>query len=62
MRMEFHLWEEHISQNSQHGLPSFKEVLQKVSAAYQDQREKIIKQRFNNKKFRFKKFCFKSRS
>ncbi len=30
---------------SKHGLPSFKEVLQKVSEAYKDQREKIINQK-----------------
>ena len=28
-----------------HGLPSFKEVLKKVSEAYKDQRENIIKQK-----------------
>ena len=28
-----------------HGLPSFKEVLEKVSAAYKEQRENIIKQK-----------------
>ena len=30
---------------SKNGLPSFKEVLQKVSAAYKEQRENIIKQK-----------------
>ena len=30
---------------SKHGLPSFKEVLEKVSAAYKEQRENIIKQK-----------------
>ena len=30
---------------SKHGLPSFKEVLKKVSDAYKDQRENIIKQK-----------------
>ena len=30
---------------SKHGLPSFKEVLQKVSDAYKDQREKIVNQK-----------------
>ena len=30
---------------AKHGLPSFKEVLQKVSEAYTDQREKIVKQK-----------------
>ena len=30
---------------TKHGLPSFKEVLQKVSEAYTDQREKIVKQK-----------------
>ena len=49
----------YFPKESKHGLPSFKEVLQKVSDAYKDQREKIIKsKRFNYKKFRFKKILF----
>ena len=43
--MEFHLWEELIFQKIKNGLPSFKEVLKKVSDAYKDQRENIIKQK-----------------
>ena len=35
----------YFPKNSQHGLPSFKEILQKVSEAYKTQREKIIKQK-----------------
>ena len=35
----------YFPKNSKHGLPSFKEVLQKVSDAYKDQRENIIKQK-----------------
>ena len=34
-----------FSKRSKHGLPSFKEVLQKVSDAYKDQREKIVNQK-----------------
>ena len=44
--MESHLWEELIFQkSSNNGLPSFKEVLQKVSEAYKDQRENIMNQK-----------------
>ncbi len=35
----------YFPKDSKHGLPSFKEVLQKVSQAYLDQRENIIKQK-----------------
>ena len=35
----------YFPKDTKHGLPSFKEVLQKVSDAYKDQREKIIKQK-----------------
>ena len=35
----------YFPKESKHGLPSFKEVLQKVSEAYKDQREKIINQK-----------------
>ena len=35
----------YFPKDAKHGLPSFKEVLQKVSDAYNDQRENIIKQR-----------------
>ena len=35
----------YFPKDSKHGLPSFKEVLKKVSEAYKDQREKIIKQK-----------------
>ena len=46
MRMQSHLWEAPIfKKDTKHGLPSFKEVLQKVSDAYKAQREKIIKQK-----------------
>ena len=54
----------YFPKESKHGLPSFKEVLQKVSDAYKDQREKIIKQKdliIKNLDLK-KKFCFKSRS
>ena len=35
----------YFPKDSKHGLPSFKEVLKKVSEAYKDQREKIIEQK-----------------
>ena len=35
----------YFPKNSRHGLPSFREVLQKVSEAYKEQRENIIKQK-----------------
>ena len=35
----------YFPKETKHGLPSFKEVLQKVSDAYKDQRENIIKQK-----------------
>ena len=35
----------YFPKDSKHGLPSFKEVLQKVSEAYKDQRQNIIKQK-----------------
>ena len=35
----------YFPKESKHGLPSFKEVLQKVSDAYKDQREKIVDQK-----------------
>ena len=35
----------YFPKDAKHGLPSFKEVLQKVSSAYKDQRVKIIEQR-----------------
>jgi len=35
----------YFPKEAKHGLPSFKEVLQKVSEAYRDQREKIINQK-----------------
>ncbi len=35
----------YFPKEAKHGLPSFKEVLKKVSEAYTDQREKIIKQK-----------------
>ena len=35
----------YFPKDAKHGLPSFKEVLQKVSDAYRDQREKIIEQK-----------------
>ena len=42
-----------FSKRIQNGLPSFKEVLQKVSEAYKHQREKYYQtERFNYKKFR----------
>ena len=46
MKMRFRLWAVHIFQKIQNmDLPSFKEVLQKVSEAYKDQRQNIIKQK-----------------
>ena len=35
----------YFPKNTKHGLPSFKDVLKKVSDAYKDQRENIIKQK-----------------
>ena len=35
----------YFPKNSKHGLPSFKDVLQKVSDAYKEQRENILKQK-----------------
>ena len=35
----------YFPKEAKHGLPSFREVLQKVSNAYKDQREKIVKQK-----------------
>ncbi len=35
----------YFPKDAKHGLPSFKEVLQKISGAYKDQREKIIEQK-----------------
>ncbi len=35
----------YFPKEAKHGLPSFKEVLQKVSEAYKNQREKIVKQK-----------------
>jgi uncharacterized protein YyaL (SSP411 family) len=35
----------YFPKEAKHGLPSFKEILQKVSEAYKDQREKIINQK-----------------
>ena len=35
----------YFPKNSKHGLPSFKEVLQKVSDSYKEQRENIVKQK-----------------
>ena len=35
----------YFPKDAKHGLPSFKEVLQKVSDAYKEQREKIVKQK-----------------
>ena len=35
----------YFPKETKHGLPSFKEVLNKVSDAYKDQRENIIKQK-----------------
>ena len=35
----------YFPKEAKHGLPSFKEVLQKVSKAYKDQREKIVNQK-----------------
>ena len=35
----------YFPKESKHGLPSFKEVLQKISDAYKDQREKIVNQK-----------------
>ena len=35
----------YFPKDAKHGLPSFKEVLQKVSDAYNEQREKIVKQK-----------------
>ena len=35
----------YFPKDAKHGLPSFKEVLQKVSDAYKDQREKIVNQK-----------------
>ena len=35
----------YFPKEAKHGLPSFKEVLQKVSEAYKDQREKIVNQK-----------------
>ena len=35
----------YFPRETKHGLPSFKEVLKKVSDAYKDQREKIVKQK-----------------
>ena len=46
------------------GLPTFKEVLKKVSEVYKEQRENIINQKdliIKNLDLK-KKFCFKSRS
>ena len=49
----------HFPKEAKQGLPSFIEVLQKVSDAYKDQREKIIEQKkFDNQKFRPKKILF----
>ena len=45
MKMEFHLWGNLLSKGFKNGLPSFKEVLHKVSDAYKDQRNNIIKQK-----------------
>ena len=40
----------YFPKKSQHGLPSFLEVLKRVSEAYKNQRQNIIKQKkFNNK-------------
>ena len=41
----YHLWGTYFPKDAKHGLPSFKEVLQKVSDAYKDQREKIVNQK-----------------
>ena len=49
----------YFPKNAKHGLPSFKEVLKKVSEAYKDQRENIIKQKdliIKNLELK-KKFC-----
>ena len=35
----------YFPKDTKHGLPSFKEVLKKVSDTYKDQRENIIKQK-----------------
>ncbi len=54
----------YFPKESKHGLPSFKEVLQKVSDAYKGQREKIINQKdliIKSLDLK-KKFGFKSRS
>jgi uncharacterized protein YyaL (SSP411 family) len=43
MKMEYLLWGAHtFPKTNQNGLPSFKEVLQKVHDAYQDQKTNII--------------------
>ena len=56
--MVCHLWAELIFPKSLKILPSFKEVLQKVSEAYKDQRENIIKQKnLIIKNLDLKKFC-----
>ena len=47
-----------LPKEAKQGLPSFIEVLQKVSDAYKDQREKIIEQKIDNQKFRPKKNLF----
>ena len=53
----------YFPKDPKHGLPSFKEVLQKVSEAYKDQRENIVKQKdLIIKNLDLKKFCFKTRS
>ena len=53
----------YFPKSSKHGLPSFKEVLKKVSDAYKDQRLNIIQQKeLIIENLSLKKFCFKSRT
>ena len=53
----------YFPKETKHGLPSFKEVLRKVSEAYKDQRENIIKQKdLIIKNLYLKKFCVETRS
>ena len=53
----------YFPKEAKNGLPSFKEVLQKVSDAYKGQREDIIKQKnLIIKNLDLKKCCFKSRT
>ena len=63
MKMEFRLWAALLPKDSRNGLPSFKEVLQKVSNLYKEQKTNIINQKdLIIKNLDLKKFSFKSGS